>query len=94
MFPRGSGDNERGSVMPMLAFARLAILSLDGAADPASPLLQSVAHPVEMDNLGGLHIEFDTKDVPATILPERTAPEQSGQRNVGVSSNHAEGSGR
>ena len=47
----------------------------DGAAEQASPLLQIVAHDVEMTDQGGLHIEFDTSktDVPAKILPKRTA---------------------
>ncbi len=47
----------------------------DGAADQASPLLQIVAHEVEMRDQGGLHIDFNMAetDVPAKILPERTA---------------------
>lgn len=46
-----------------------------GAGQQASPLLQIVAHSIEMADGGMLKIDFDpTKtDVPAAILPERTA---------------------
>lgn len=47
----------------------------EGAADQASPLLQLVAYTVNLDNQGGLKINFDPTrtEVPMTILPAREA---------------------
>ncbi len=54
---------------------QLLAITGEGAAEQASPLLQIVANKVEITNQGGLHIDFDTSktDVPAKILPERSA---------------------
>lgn len=47
----------------------------DGAADQASPLLQLVAYSIDLNNKGGLKINFDPSrtEVPMTILPSREA---------------------